>query len=172
MDLNVSETMANARSVMTESAFQQVGSVLSSAQSFAREEAQHKTSSEMRNIIDKLQSGQPLATQEVALIRAWVIGDAENYTKMENNFQDWLVEFDRLQSVMASYEGRDYSPEELLKLHGILEDAVRTCYDIANFLEKQDRIKKFEAAMADGIDDDERDLLVRVLTNELQSSNY
>ena len=172
MNLMVTRTMANVRSAMTESAFQQVGSVVSEAKNAAREEAQVKTSSEMKNIIDKLQSGESITSQELALVRAWVIGDAESYAKMENNFQDWLCEYDRLENTLADFEDKDCSSEELLKLHAILEDATRVSYDIANFLEKQDRIKKFESATADGLDEDERSLLVSVLTNELRSPNY
>ena len=103
MNLMVTRTMANVRSAMTESAFQQVGSVVSEAKNAAREEAQVKTSSEMKNIIDKLQSGESITSQELALVRAWVIGDAESYAKMENNFQDWLCEYDRLENTLADF---------------------------------------------------------------------
>jgi hypothetical protein len=169
MNLNVTRTMANARAAMTDSAFQQAAAAVSNAKSAIREESQEKTSPEMEEILDKLQSGDPLTNQEVGLIRAWVIGDAESYTKMENSFQDWLSEYDRLEATLADYEKRECSSEELLKLYGILEDAARISYDIANFLEKQDRISKFESAVADGLDDRERDLLVRTLAHSLQS---
>jgi hypothetical protein len=172
MNLNVTKIMANARIAMTENAFQQVGSVVSDAKNVAREEAQVKTSSEMKNILDKLQSGEPITSLETALIRAWVIGDADSYAKMENNFQDWLTEYERLEKTLAGYEGKDCSSNELLKLHAILEDAARVSYDIANFLEKKERVDKFDSAMADGLDDDERDLLLSVLTNQLHSPYY
>jgi hypothetical protein len=172
MNYDVIETMANARNTMTESAFQQAGSVLSEAKNYAREEAQQKSSEDVKLVIEKLHSGEPLAPQEIALIRAWIVGDAESYTKMENNYQDWLAEFDRLESVLAEYQERDGSPEELLKLQGILEDAVRVSYDIANFLEKQYRIGKFDSAVANELDERERSLLVDVLTHKLQSAAY
>jgi hypothetical protein len=172
MNLDVTKAMADARTTMTENAFQQAASVVSDAKNAVREKAQQKTFSEMKTILGKLQSNAPVTNQEVALIRAWVVGDAESYTKTENNFQDWLSEYDRLEKTLADYEGTECASEDLLKLHAILEDATRISYDIANFLEKQDRIRKFESAVADGLDENERDLLVSVLTNKLKSPNY
>jgi hypothetical protein len=170
MNLEVTKAMSNARAAMTEAAFQQAASAASDAKNAVREASQEKMSLEMEEIIGKLQSDDPMTDQEVALIRAWVIGDAESYTRMENNLQDWLSEYDRLEKVLAGFERRECSAEDLLKLNGILEDATRISYDIANFLEKQDRINKFESAVADGLDDRERDLLARTLSHSLQSS--
>jgi hypothetical protein len=172
MNSKVINMMANARTAMTESAFQQVGSVLSEAKNNAREEAQRKSSLDVKILIDKLQSDQPLSPTDIAMVRSWVVGDAESYTKMENNFQEWLSEYDRLEQTLADYAAKDNTPDDLLKLEAILEDAVRTSYDIANFLEKQERINKFNAALADQLDENERCLLVDVLSNQLQSARY
>jgi hypothetical protein len=172
MNSKVIDMMDGARNAMTESAFQQVGSVLSEAKNCVREESQRKSSFDVKMLIDKLEAGEPLSPTDLATVRAWVVGDAESYTKMENNFQDWLAEYDRLEQAMADYANKDCSPDDLLKLEAILEDAVRTSYDIANFLEKQERVKKFDAALADQLDESERAVLVDVLRNKLDSSRY
>jgi hypothetical protein len=172
MKLDVTKAMANAKQTMSDSAFQQAGSALSEAKHIVREEAQKRTSAEIKKIIDKLRANEGVSTEEIALIKMWIIGDAIGYTKMENNFQDWISEYERLRDSLARYENKDCSSEELLKLHGMLEDATRVSYDIANFLEKQDRIKKFESAVGDGLDNDERNTLVRVLTGKLQSPDF
>jgi hypothetical protein len=169
MKLDVTKTMANATETMSEGAFQQAGSALNQAKNMVREHAQRKTSSEIKNILNKLQSDAPISAEEIALIKAWIVGDAAEYTKMENNFQDWISEYERLQKALASYENKDCSFKELLTLHGILEDATRVSYDIANFLENKERIKKFESAVGDGIDEHERDVLVNILIGKLQS---
>ena len=167
MKLNVTKVMANAKEAMSDDAFQKAASALSNAKKMVREEAQKKTSAEIEKIINKLQSNERMSTDEIGLIKAWIVGDAIGYTKMENNLQDWISEYDRLQNSLASYENKDCSSEELLKLHGILEDATRVSYDIANFLEKKDRIDKFESAAEDGLDKDERDILVKILIGKL-----
>lgn len=172
MNLNVTIAMTNARKSMSEGAFQQAGGALSDAKNIVREETQLKTATEIKKIINKLQSSNPMTDGEIALIKAWIVGDAVGYTKMENNFQDWLVEYERLENALTAYENKDCTPEELLKLHGILEDANRVNYDISNFLENQDRIKKFEAAVDGGLDIQGRDVLVKTLFNKLNSPEY
>jgi len=169
MKLDVTKTMANATEAMSEGAFQQAGSVLSQAKNSVREEAQRKSSPEIKKILKKLQSDEQLSAGEIALVKAWIVGDAAEYTKMENNFQDWISEYDRLRKSLAAYENRDCSHEDLLTLHGILQDATRVSYDIANYLESKERIRKFESAVGDGIDENERDILINILIGKLQS---
>ncbi len=113
-----------------------------------------------------------MTNDEIALIKAWIIGDAIGYTKMENNFQDWIDEYKRLENAVADYENKECSPEELFKFHGILEDANMVTYDIAYFLENQDRIKKFETAVSGGLEDRARGFLAKTLLNKLGSPDY
>jgi len=171
MNLNVTNMMATARRAMTDGAFQQAASLVSDAKHVVREEMQRNTSSKIETIIEHLQSGESIAADEVAIMKAWIVGDAESYTEMENNFHDWLSEYDRLEEQLARYEGKDCSSTDLSRLHGILEDATRISYDIATFLEKQARMKRFDSAVADGLDEDERDILARALTEKLRSPN-
>lgn len=172
MILDVTNAMAEAKETMSDSAFQQAGTALNDAKNNVREEAQKRTSDDIKKIINKLRSDQRMSTEEITLIKAWIVGDATGYTKMENNFQDWISEYERLRRSLSDYEKKDCSPEDLLMLHGILEDATRISYDIAIFLEKKERIKKFESVVADGLDQGEREVLVKVLTRKLQSPNY
>jgi hypothetical protein len=169
MNLNVTQTMAGARQAMTDGAFQQAASMASDAQSVVREEMQRKTAGEIETIVEKLHSGDAITEWEISLIKAWIVGDAEGYVEMENNLPDWLAEYGRLQESLADFEGKDCSAEELLALHGILEDATRISYEIANFLEKQERMKRLDSALANGLDQSERDVLARVLTERLRS---
>lgn len=172
MKFDVTKTMTSAKEKMSDGAFQQAGSAFSKAKNMVREEVQKRTSSEIKKIINKLQSNENISVEETSLIQAWIVGDATGYTKMENNFQDWISEYERLEKLLADYENRELSHEDLLRLHGILEDATRVSYNIANFLEKKDRIKKFESAVGDGLDKNERDILVKVLIGKLQSPDY
>jgi hypothetical protein len=172
MNLKISNVMVNARNDMTDGAFQQAGCALSAAKQIVREEAQKKTSSQMKAIIDKLRTSDPISDQEASLIKTWIVGDAEGYLEMENDFPSWLSEYDRLVQSLADYEKKDCSSEELLMLRGILDDATRISYDIANYLENQGRVRKLESALADGLDERERDVLVETLFHKLNSQDY
>lgn len=172
MRLGVSELMANATESMSDGAFQQAASALSDAMNMVREEAQKRTAAEIVKIVNKLKSGQRISVDEITLIKVWIVGDASGYTKMENDFQDWISEYDRLRNSLASYENRDCSSEEFFEIQGILEDATRISYDIANFIQKKDRIQNFELAIGDGLDSGERDILLNALISKLQSPEY
>jgi hypothetical protein len=161
--------MTSAREDMTEGAFQKVGYILTDAKNRVREEAQQKTAADIIKIVNKLQTSTPIEKDEIELIRAWIVGDAVSYKKMESNFQEWLLEYQRLEQLLADYERRDCSSMELLDLHGILESVTRVCFDIVYCLEKRDRIRKFDLAVADGLDDHEREVFARVLLTKLRS---
>ncbi len=169
MKLQITKSMSNALTAMSEGAFQQAGSLLSDAKNAIREAMQQETSPKILKIINELENQKDLSMADMEILRTWIIGDAISYTKMENNFQTWIDDFKRLEAVLRSYEDRDCSGEDLVKLDGILEDAIRNSYDIANFLEKQERVKKFEAAIAGPLGREERKLLVTVLKTKLQS---
>ncbi len=77
-----------------------------------------------------------------------------------------------MQKSLAGYENKDCTADELLQLSGALQDAVRVNYDIVNFLKKKERMKKFESAVGDGLDKNERDMLVKTLSGKLNSLKY
>jgi len=167
--MNVVVTMADAQESMTDGAFQRAGSVLNESKNIVREEFQRETSAQIKEIIRKLSGQEPISDQEMGLIKLWIVGDAEGYTEMENDFQDWLDEYERLRIVLDDYENKECTAEDLLKRHGILQDATRVNYDIANFLEQKDRIQKFESATTGSLDKDGRNVLARILSDKLNS---
>ena len=171
---NITEIMTNARNNPSNDSFQQVGNTLNNNKNIIREGIQNVTSSEINNIISKLQNDKQLVAEELELIKLWIIGDAESYIKMENNFQDWMEEFKRLETALIKYENKDCSIPDLFEIHGILEDAIRISYDIANYLEKKERIEKFLPKLRDTytFSDADRDILIRVLTGKLKSPDY
>jgi hypothetical protein len=66
---------------------------------------------------------------------------------MENDFGKWQEEFRRLGDVLESYAGQTPSPQTLVEAHGVLEDAIRLTADISYFLEKKDRVDRFQSAI-------------------------
>jgi hypothetical protein len=127
--------------------FSRVGSELAQLKGKVREEIQAATADEITKIIRKLENQENLSPEERELVGLWLVGDAEGYTKMEDDFGEWQEEFRRLSRVLETYEGRDPSPQTLVELHGLLEDAVRVIADISHFLEKKERLERFHAAI-------------------------
>ncbi|UCC94744.1 MAG: hypothetical protein JSW40_08000 [Candidatus Omnitrophota bacterium] len=166
---DISKTMSEAQDKMTSESFMQVSVSLSHNKDDARETIQEVTSQSIKDVIGKLEKGSQLTAEELDCVRLWIIGDAEGYTEMENDFQEWLKEYRRLATVLAGYENRPIPTKELVKVHGVLEDAVRVSADIGNFLEKKERIKKFEDATRDFVSLD-KEVLKHILESKLNST--
>lgn len=169
----VTSEMASARDAMTDHAFQRSATILNQNQNSVRETLQHMTSGDIRQILDRLQSGKAPTPGDLDIIKLWIVGDADSYTRMENNFEDWLEEYARLEDILKEYEEKDCDAKDLFRLQGILEDAIRVSYDISNFLEKQERLARFEATVKDKTDWDRDSLefLVGILTEKLYRSD-
>ena len=170
----IAQTMENARTNMLDAAFQQAGTVLNQNKNIIREEIQKTTSEDIKMIISKLSANKELTCEDLDMIELWIIGDAESYTRMENNIQDWLEEYKRLENIIKDYEGKECTISDLVKLHGIMEDAIRVCYDIAYFLENKQRIERFESSVrkATNLGKEAREFLISILSEKLGSSDY
>jgi len=145
-----------------------VGATLATAKNQVREALQDLTGAEMEAIVKKLEKGEPLTQEEKDYVRAWIVGDAESYTRMENHLRAWLKEFKALQSAVQSYEGQEVTMPNLSNLHAILEEAVRVAADIENFLEHKERIERFERSIQN-IDKENVSFIVDILKKQLQS---
>ncbi|MEI8011653.1 MAG: hypothetical protein WCI27_04125 [Candidatus Omnitrophota bacterium] len=171
MNLQVTRVMTEALKQNSDGAFQVAAAALGENQSVLREEIQQKTADRIAEIVNNLSADKPLSPEDISLVRLWVVGDAAAYVQAEDDFNAWVEEYKQMVGVLQGFENKTCSQEDLLKLGGILEDAIRLSFDIANFLEKKERIAKFDAAVKDGIDDDEKEILVRVLTGKFRSED-
>jgi len=145
-----------------------VGATLATARDQVREALQDLTGPQMEAIIKKLEDRAPLTQEDKDYVRSWIIGDAQGYTRVENHLQAWLQEFRALQNAVKSYEGQEVTVQSLLNLHAILEDAVRVAANIEGFLEKKERIERFEKAIQE-IDREGATFIVNILKGQLQS---
>lgn len=147
-----------------------VGATLATAKNQVREAIQDLTGPEMETIIKKLEQGEPLSQEEKDYVRSWIIGDAEGYTRVENHLQAWLQEFRTLQSAVRGYEGQEVNLQNLLNLHAILEDAVRVAANIEDFLEKKERIERFESTIQN-LEKEDTSFIITILKGQLQSED-
>ncbi len=147
---------------------ERIGATLTAAKNQVREIIQDLTGPQMEAIIKKLGKGDPLTQEEKDYVRSWIIGDAESYTRVENHLQTWIQEFNALKAAVQGYEGREVTVQDLLNLHAIIEDAVRVAGNIEAFLEKKERIERFEASI-DSLDKKDAPFIIEVLQKKLAS---
>lgn len=135
-----------------------------------REGIQESTKDEMASLLSKLQNNEDITSQEIELIRLWIIGDAHSYIKMENNYEEWIKEAQRLVEVVKSLSTKKLTPSLMGDLQGVARDATRTLSDIAFYKENLERAKKFEDSVKN-LTVDNKLFLAQMLKAKMTSGN-
>ena len=126
--------------------FNKATATLVSLGDYLREQTQAETSEKFSMIINKLKTPEEITESDLMLIRLWIVGDAASYVQVENDYQEWLEELNRLFGVIEELKKQDLSLENMYKLQGTARDAIRVIGDIVFFKQLQERINKFENA--------------------------
>ena len=133
-----------------------------------REVHQSMWSNEAVKAANHLESGDPLTDADLAVIRAFLISDAERYVQHENNYNDWVNELNRLMNDISNrIEAMDR--DNIADLRGVMKDAVRLMPDIRNYLDEKRRIAQFETALQ-SLDKTSREMMARILREQLASA--
>jgi len=143
----MSQAMKQAQADNTSESYGYVATQLVQSKNGIRQAIEQATTEAVAAIIGKLENNQPLTDAEKQTVKLWVVGDAEGYMKMENNFQDWLKEYRRLLDDIAAWENKTGSVQELVEVHGVLEDAIKVADAVAHLLEDRERVARCETAL-------------------------
>jgi hypothetical protein len=172
MDLlhNISLALNEAAASNNADAFANLATNLKQSKDQVREELQALTAEKIKAIIQKLEKNQSLNPDEKDYVKLWVVGDAEGYTKLEDSLKERQEEFRRLVEVIKDYEPKVLSLQDLVNLHGILEDAVKTATAVAHFLDDKERIARFEKAI-NNLDAADNNLIADILRGSLVSND-
>lgn len=163
------QSAAEAVAAGSADAFEQFERQLSQFDGACREVQQALWADEARTTIAHIENGDPLTPADHAVIRTFLISDAERYVAMENNYQDWTAELQRLLGEMTARAGR-MDRESIADLRGVAKDAIRLVPSIRNYLDERQRIGRCSVAL-DTLDTDSRTLLARILREDLASPN-
>ena len=148
--------------------FNKVTAPLVSLGDYLREQMQAETSEKISMIINNLKSDEEMTESDLMLIRLWIVGDAASYVQMENDYQKWLEELNRLFGVIEEIKGQELSLENMYKLQGTARDAIRVIGDIVFFKQQQERINKFENA-SKNLNPANKLALAKILKQKLES---
>lgn len=171
LSARVSSSFNDAQKAADSASYQRLAAVLSESGEQLREHIQDITGEQISKIIRKLEAGSQIAKDELAFVRLWVVGDAQYYLKLENNFQDWLSELGRIMNEVDRINNPEPDLETASRLRALLEDGKRVVYDIAFYLEKKERIANFEESTLE-LDKQEKDLLVKLLRAKSASKEF
>jgi hypothetical protein len=143
---------------------------LSDLETALREDMQARTKPQIDEIINKLKTNQALTTEDLQNMKLWIVGDSEHYARLENNYQDWMEELQRLMTELQNAEVNN-DIESGSRLRALLLDAIRVLGDIVFFLEQKERVANFDDSTRE-IDDSERDLLISILEGKARSTRF
>jgi hypothetical protein len=87
---------------------------------------------------------------------------------MENDYQGWLQELNRLFEVIEKLKGEELSLENMFKLSGTARDAIRVMGDIVFFKEQQERVNRFDNASKD-LNSENKLTVAKILKQKLAS---
>ncbi len=133
-----------------------------------RELQQEIWADQARVAIDHLEGGEPLTQQDTQVIKTFLVSDAERYLSLENNFNDWVNELNRLLDELAQRVTQLNNPENVADMRGVLKDAIRLVPDIRNYFDEKSRLDRFQQALAT-LDQPARELLSKILREQLAS---
>ena len=105
----------------------------------------------------------------IAVIRTFLVADAESYLEHENNYGDWKRELTRLMDDLARRSNM-VDRNTIGDMRGVLKDAIRLVPDIRNYLEERERVEKFDNALKT-LDEASCDMLARLMKEQLRSQN-
>jgi len=150
------------------SSYGRLAAIFSDAEAQLREDIQEITKDEISRIIQRLETGKEIGADDLRFIELWVVGDANYYIKLENNFNDWLSELARIMAEINKAKESRPDFESVSHLKALIEDGKRVICDIVFYLEKKERIVNFKESTSE-IDREERALLIKLLKDKLTS---
>lgn len=150
--------------------FNKITGLLVSLGDQLREQMQAETSEKMSMIIDKLKADKEITDSDLMLIRLWIVGDAASYVQMENDYQNWLKEINRIFGVIEGLKTQPLSLEKMYQLQGTVRDAIRVIGDIVFFKQQKDRIAKYENA-SKNLNSENKLTLAGILKQKLESED-
>jgi hypothetical protein len=133
-----------------------------------REHIQEITMSQVSGVIGKLRARTPLTVEDKDFLRLWLVGDADRYIALENNFQEWSVELTRL---MGEFQRTDIATTDFTTMANLKAqslDAIRVLGDILFFLGQKERIDNFVESTKE-IDPEETQILIQILEGKIRS---
>ena len=148
-----------------------LSSVLQEVDVLLREHIQEISQDDINKTIRKLKDGEDLGSEDISRLELWIVGDAESYSKMENNFGDWTTELKRLQDKIDQCRSDHPDMETVLTLRGLLRDAIGVLGSMIYFLQQKERIKNLKKSMSE-LTPEDKEILVRLLEQKKKSWDY
>ena len=156
-------------------ALEAVRDPLTALRNHVRESLQANLREPITDIIKKLEKDEPILVEDLRIIEKWLVGDAQYYTEIENNFQDWKNECHRISKILNNYASSEQVEDEttMFRLNALLTDLEFTLNDVIRYVYSLDRVKSFGQSSSSGeISREEKKALAKLMERQLYSSDF
>jgi hypothetical protein len=114
-------------------------------------------------IVKKLELGDPLTPDEVETVKQFVVGDAYDYLKYDDNFDRSKAELKRVLDEIRELQSKPLDLDEIMHLGVLCKEASSAARPTAYYMEQKERVRKFEEATRGGIDRESARILAGIL---------
>lgn len=156
-------------------ALEAVKDPLTALRNHVRESLQANLREPISDVIRKLKKDEAMSAEDLKTIEKWLVGDAQYYTEIENNFQDWKNECKRLSNILDKYSSSTYVEDEasMFKLNALLTDLEFTLHDVIRYVYSLNRVKNFrESASSAEISREDKKALAELIERQLYSDDF
>jgi hypothetical protein len=107
-----------------------------------------------KSIVDKLEKGAPLTPDELNTLKLLMVGDADYYMKYVTDFDRCESELKGVLEEIRKLQSENLDVDGLMHLRVLCREAESVARPAAYYLEQKERVRHFEDATRDGIDNE------------------
>jgi hypothetical protein len=116
-------------------------------------------------ILAKLQQGASLTPDELQTLRSLIVGDADQYLKYDDDFEDAKTELKKILDEVRGLTLTDANPEALMRLRVLCREATSALQPVLHYLEQKERVRNFEEHTRGPLSSDAARILAGIVRN-------
>lgn len=116
-----------------------------------------------RALLAKLQQEKPLTPDELKTLRSLIVGDADEYLKYDDDFEQSKAELTRIVDQIQKLQSTELNPETLMHLRVLCREATSALVPTVHYLEQKQRVKNFDDNVHEPLSSDTRRMFARVI---------
>lgn len=116
-------------------------------------------------VLTKLQQGASLTPDELNTLRSLIVGDADQYLKYDDDFEDAKTELKKILDEIRGLASSDGNLKSLMHLRVLCREASSALGPVLHFLEQKERVRNFEEHTRSPLSSDAARILAGIIRN-------
>jgi hypothetical protein len=116
-------------------------------------------------ILAKLQQGASLTPDELQVLRLLIVGDADQYLKYDDDFEDAKSELKKILDEIQALASPESNIDSLMHLRVLCREAASSLGPVLHYLEQKERVRNFEEHTRGPLSADAARILAGIVRN-------